>query len=258
MTYYYCSRGDNSYDLILMRLIDEVYTRHPYYGVRKMTAVLKRSGHEVNVKRIRRLYWKMGIEAVYPKPNLSKASRENKTYPYLLKGLSITKPDQVWAADITYIRLKNGFIYLAAIMDWYSRYVISFDFSTTLQSEFCVDALIEALKVGTPGVFNTDQGVQFTDIAFIAQLRNSNIRISMDGKGRASDNIFVERLWRTVKYECIYLNDYETVRDTIFDIGRYFIFYNTERPHQSLGYKTPAEVYFNGFFERKIDQAKSV
>jgi len=237
-----------------MRLIDKTYTDHPYYGVLKMTAVLRRIGHRINPKRIRRLYRLMGLEAVYPKPNLSKPSKENKVYPYLLRKLTINRPDQVWAADITYIRLTQGFIYLIAVIDWFSRYVLSFDFSTTLDSDFCVNALTEALKVATPQIFNTDQGVQFTSTAFISMLKYAGVQISMDGRGRVIDNIFVERLWRTVKYERVYLHDYQSVSEAVKDLGSYFMYYNTERPHQSLGYKTPAEVYFNGFFARKPDQ----
>jgi putative transposase len=235
-----------------MRLIDEEYTRHPFYGVPKMTAVLRRNGYQVNPKRIRRLYGLMGLEAIYPKPRLSKPSKEHKIYPYLLRGLTINRPDQVWAADITYIRMRHGFIYLVAVMDWYSRYVLSFDFSTTLDSDFCVNALHDALKAGTPEIFNTDQGAQFTSSAFIHELKSTGVKISMDGRGRVVDNIFVERLWRSVKYEKVYLNSYQTVAEAIEDIGSYFMFYNNERPHQTFQYRTPAEVYFEGFFGRKI------
>ena len=234
-----------------MRLIDKIYTEHPYYGVPKMTAVLRRIGHRVNPKRIRRLYRLMALEAVYPKPNLSKPSKEHKVYPYLLRALTINQPDQVWASDITFIRLKQGFIYLMVVMDWFSRYVISFEFSTTQDSDFCVHALTEALKVATPQIFNTDQGAQFTSHAFTSRLKHAGVRISMDGRGRATDNIFVERLWRTVKYERVFLHDYQSVTEAINDLESYFMYYNTERPHQSLGYKTPAEVYFDGFFARK-------
>jgi len=234
-----------------MNLIDEEYTRHPFYGVPKMTAVLKRKGHWVNPKRIRRLYHLMGLEAIYPKPRLSKPSKEHRIYPYLLRRLSINRPDQVWAADITYIRMKHGFIYLIAIMDWYSRYVLSFDFSITLDSDFCVNALQEALETGRPDIFNTDQGAQFTSHAFTQELKNADVKISMDGRGRVIDNIFVERLWRSLKYEKIYLSSYHTVSEAIEDIGRYFIYYNNERPHQTFQYRTPAEVYFEGFLDRE-------
>ena len=237
--------------MALMRLIDEKYTRYPFYGVEKMTAVLRRQGHTINPKRIRRLMRFMGLEAIYPKPNLSKASKEHKIYPYLLRGVSINRVDQVWSTDITYIRLNSGFIYLVAVIDWFSRYVLSYEFSTTLDKEFCIKALQGALKVAKPKIFNTDQGSQFTSDAFTGTLKEAGVTISMDGRGRALDNIFVERLWRTVKYERVYLHNYETVREAIQDIGEYFDFYNNERPHQSLDYQTPAEIYFNGFSQRK-------
>lgn len=249
--YYYQSCKDESYNLALMRLIDEEYTRYPFYGIEKMTAVLRRQGHTINPKRIRRLMRLMGLEAIYPKPNLSKASKEHKIYPYLLRGVSIGRVDQVWSTDITYIRLNSGFIYLVAVIDWFSRYVLSYEFSTTLDKDFCIKALRDALKVAKPKIFNTDQGSQFTSDAFTGTLKEAGVTISMDGRGRALDNIFVERLWRTVKYERVYLHNYETVREAIQDIGEYFDFYNNKRLHQSLDYQTPAEVYFNGFFERK-------
>jgi putative transposase len=235
-----------------MRLVDEEYTRYPFYGVERMTAVLQRKGHVVNPKRIRRLMRLMGIEALYPKPNLSKPGNGHKIYPYLLRGVNINRPDQVWSTDITYIRLNHGFIYLVAIMDWYSRYILSYEFSTTQDMDFCLKALREALKVATPEIFNSDQGSQFTSNAFTGMLREAGVAISMDGRGRALDNVFVERLWRSVKYERVYLHDYETVQEAMRDIGKYFAYYNSERPHQSLGYQTPAEVYFNGYFERKV------
>lgn len=234
-----------------MRLIDEEYTRYPIYGVEKMTAVLRRKGHTVNPKRIRRLMRLMGLEAIYPKPNLSKSSKKHKIYPYLLRGVSIDRVDQVWSTDITYIRLNSGFIYLVAVMDWFSRYVLSHEFSITLDKEFCIKALQNALKVATPEIFNTDQGSQFTSDAFTGILKDAGVKISMDGRGRALDNVFVERLWRTVKYERVYLHNYETVWEAMQDIGIYFNIYNNERPHQSLEYQTPAEVYLNGFFQRK-------
>jgi len=193
----------------------------------------------------------MGLEAIYPKPNLSKASKRHKIYPYLLRGVYIGRVDQVWSTDITYIRLKQGFIYLVAVIDWFSRYVLSYEFSTTLGKKFCIKALQDALKVAKPKIFNTDQGSQFTSDALTGTLKEAGVRISMDGRGRALDNIFVERLWRTVKYERVYLHNYETVREAIQDIEEYFDFYNNERPHQSLGYQTPAEIFFNSFFKRK-------
>jgi putative transposase len=235
-----------------MRLIDEEYTRHPFYGIERMTAVLRRQGHQVNPKRIRRLMRLMGLEALYPKPSLSKPAIGHKIYPYLLKGVRIDRADQVWSTDITYIRLSQGFIYLVAIMDWFSRYVLSYAFSTTLDKDFCLKALRHALKVATPEIFNSDQGSQFTSDAFTGMLREAGVAISMDGRGRALDNVFVERLWRNVKYERVYLHNYETVREAEQDIAEYFDFYNNERPHQSLKYQSPAEVYFDGFFERKV------
>jgi putative transposase len=234
-----------------MRLIDEEYTKYPIYGIEKMTAVLRRQGHSVNSKRIRRLTRLMGLEAIYPKPNLSKPIKEHKIYPYLLRRVSINRVDQVWSTDITYIRLNQGFIYLVAVIDWFSRYVLSYEVSTTLDTAFCIKALQDALKVATPEIFNTDQGSQFTSEVFTEILLNAGVNISMDGRGRALDNIFVERLWRSVKYERVYLHNYETVREAAQDIGEYFDIYNNKRPHQSLGYQTPTEVYFNGFFERK-------
>ena len=233
-----------------MRLIDEEYTQHPFYGVERMTAVLKRQGHTVNPKRIRRLMRLMGLEAIYPKPNLSKSLQEHKVYPYLLRNLAIDRADQVWSTDITYIRLAHGFVYLVAVMDWFSRYVLSHEFSTTLDKDFCIKALQNALDMSTPEIFNTDQGSQFTSEAFTGILKDSGIKISMDGRGRAADNIFVERLWRSVKYECVYLHNFETVQDAVLWIGRYFEFYNCERPHEALGYRTPLEVYFENFFRR--------
>jgi len=185
----------------------------------------------------------MGLEAIYPKPNLSKALQEHKVYPYLLGNVTINRADQVWSADITYIRMAHGFIYLVAVMDWFSRYVLSHEFSTTLDKDFCVKALQGALEVATPDIFNTDQGSQFTSDAFTGTLKEADIKISMDGRGRALDNVFVERLWRSVKYECVYLNNFDTVLEAREKINAYFDFYNHIRPHQSLGYQTPADIY---------------
>jgi putative transposase len=227
-----------------MRLIDEEYTRHPFYGSRRLAAWLNREGHNVNRKRIRRLMHLMGIEAIYQKPKLSKSLAEDRKYPYLLKGLAITRPDQVWSADITYIRMNGGFVYLTAIIDWFSRYVLTHELSISLESEFCVDSLEKAMDISCPEIFNTDQGVQFSSSAFTDFLKKKNVAISMDSRGRAFDNIFVERLWRSVKYEEVYLHDYETVKEIISGLKKYFRFYNNERPHQSLGYRTPHEVYF--------------
>ena len=226
-----------------MRQIDEEFTRHPFYGSRRIAAWLKRQGHDVNRKRVRRLMRKMGIEAIYPKLNLSKRAAEHRIYPYLLRGVGIKSPDQVWSSDITYIRMKHGFIYLVAVIDWYSRYVLSFEVSNTLDKDFCIKALKRALTVSTPEIFNTDQGSQFTSDEFTGILIESGIAVSMDGRGRALDNVFVERLWRSVKYEEVYLYDYEYVRDSVRRLREYFQFYNMERPHQALEYKTPNEVY---------------
>lgn len=242
--YYYEPVGESPLNLYLMNLIDEQYTRTPFYGVNKMTAWLIRQGYTVNPKRIRRLMRKMGLEAIYPKPRLSLSTSENKKYPYLLRDLEIERPDQVWCADITYIRMRQGFLYLMAIMDWYSRYVLAWRLSNTLDTGFCLDALNAALVISQPEIFNTDQGVQFTSAEFTKRLQEAEIRISMDGRGRVFDNIFVERLWRTVKYEEVYIHSYEGVHDTLSNLERYFRFYNTERIHESLGYMTPHEVYF--------------
>jgi putative transposase len=227
-----------------MRLIDEQYTKTPFYGVRRITTALRRLGCLINHKRIARLMRIMGLEAIYPKPRLSKACKENKKYPYLLRGLSIVRPNQVWSTDITYIRLHSGFAYLAAIMDWFSRYVVSWVLSNTLDTFFCVDMLEKALNVNRPEIFNSDQGSQFTSSDFTCILENNGIKISMDGRGRVYDNIFVERLWRTVKYEEVYLKDYSNMHEAKISLGQYFDFYNNERPHQSLGNRTPEEVYY--------------
>ncbi len=227
-----------------MKLIDRQYLATPFYGARKIAVVLKKqSGLTVNRKRVRRLMKFMGIRAVYRRPRTSKPAPEHEVYPYLLRDLKITRPNQVWAADITYIPMSRGFLYLVAIIDWYSRYVISWRLSNTLDADFCVATLEEALSRGTPEIFNTDQGSQFTGEAFTRLLKEHNVRISMDGKGSYNDNLFIERLWRTVKYEEMYLKAYEDGREARISLGEYFRFYNTSRPHQSLGYRTPAEVY---------------
>lgn len=231
-------------DQIMMKLIDEEYTRHPFYGARRTGLFLRSKGYSVGRKHVGTLMRKMGIGAVYPKHNLSKSKPGHKIYPYLLRGLDITKPNQVWCADITYIRMNKGFAYLVAIMDFYSRKVLSWRLSNTLEVDFCAEALEEAfLRYGKPEIFNTDQGSQFTSERFISELVDKNILISMDGRGRAYDNIFIERLWRTVKYEDIYLKGYANIKETREGLEEYFKFYNEERPHQSLNYKTPAETY---------------
>ena len=240
---YYKPAEVDTETLFLMKLIDEEYTRHPFYGTRRMSAYLRNNGHNVNRKRVQRLYCLMGLEAVYPKPKLSKRNLQHKLYPYLLRGVKINRCNQVWSADITYIRLKNGFVYLIAIMDWYSRYVIDWQLSTTLDADFCEEVLARALTKGRCEIFNTDQGSQFTSEGFTKLLLDHGIQISMDGKGRALDNIFVERLWRSVKYEIVYPSQWETVQDARVGLKRYFEFYNFERPHQSLNYKTPWDFY---------------
>ena len=242
---YYRPRGPSQKDLAMMKLIDQQYLTTPFYGSRRMTVWLGREGHSVNRKRVRRLMRTMGLQAIYRRPRTSHPAPGHKVYPYLLGGMEITRPNQVWAADITYIPMVRGFLYLMVIMDWYTRYVVAWRLSNTLDADFCVEALEEALGKGRPEVFNTDQGSQFTSESFTGLLERHGVRISMDGKGRYTDNIFVERLWRTVKYEEVYLKAYSNGREAKADLDAYFLFYNTQRPHQALGYRTPAEV-FNG------------
>jgi len=240
---YYQPKGIAEEDLVHMKLIDRQYLATPFYGARKIAACLKSRGHLVNRKRVRRLMRLMGLKAIYRRPRTSKPAPGHKTYPYLLGGMKITRPNQVWAADITYIPMARGFLYLVTIIDWYSRYVLSWRLSNTLDAGFCVEALEEALRKGKPEIFNTDQGAQFTSETFTGLLAKHGIRISMDGKGSYSDNLFIERLWRSVKYEEVYLKAYQDGRDARIGLGDYFRFYNTERPHQALGYRTPAEVF---------------
>jgi putative transposase len=229
-----------------MRLIDLKYLKSPFYGSRKMTAWLKQSGYGVNRKRIIRLMNVMGIHCIYPgkKRNTTHTNPDHQVFPYLLKDLSIRGANHVWCTDITYIPMAKGFIYLVAIMDWYSRYVISWEVSTTLEKEFCIRALQRALSMSQPLIFNSDQGSQFTSPCFYQLLLDRQIAVSMDGRGRAFDNIFIERLWRSVKYEEVYLKGYDNVSEAVSGLGRYFNFYNNERHHQALGYKKPAEIYF--------------
>jgi len=234
----------DSYDDFLIKLIDEIYTALPFYGSRKIVETLQKMGHDAGRKRVRRLITSMGIEAIYPKTNLSKPHPEHLIYPYLLRNVPIDRIDQAWGSDITYIRLAKGFAYLVAIMDWYSRYVISWELSTSLEADFCVRTLERALYFGKPEIFNTDQGSQFTSKDFTDILLNESINISMDGRGRCMDNIFTERLWRSLKYENVYPNDYQTVKEARTGIGEYFKLYNNIRLHQSLGYMTPYEVYY--------------
>lgn len=226
-----------------MRLLDEQYTQTPYYGVLRMTAWLQRQGYAVNEKRVRRLLRTMGLMAIYPGPKTSQPALAHRIYPYLLRGVAITRPNFVWSTDITYIRLAHGFVYLVAIMDWFSRYVLAWRLSNSLETHFCVEALDHALASTAPEIFNTDQGAQFTSLEFTSRLDEKGVRISMDGRGRALDNVFVERLWRSVKWEEVYLHSYQSVHDAWQGLQRYFVHYNHERPHQALGYLTPAEVY---------------
>ena len=243
-TFYYTPAEESDLNLHLMRLIDTYYTKAPFYGYRKMAVRLGKRGYAVNHKRVARLMQNMGLQAVYPRPRTSIPDQQHKKYPYLLRGLDITRPNQVWAADITYVPMPLGFMYLVAIMDWFSRFVVAWELSNTLDGAFCLDALRFALRHGQPEIFNTDQGVQFTARDFTGELETAGIRISMDGRGRVFDNIFVERLWRTVKYEDIYIKEYVTVPDLAAGLDDYFQLYNYERPHQSLGYSVPADVHF--------------
>ena len=242
-SYYYEPATETAENLLLMGLIDREYTAHPFYGSRRMVTWLQGEGHEVNRKRVQRLMRLMGLEAVYPKPRLSIGGTGHKVYPYLLRDVAIQRVNQVWSTDITYLPLPKGFLYLTAVIDWYSRYVLSWRLSNTLDVEFCIEALEEALRRGCPEVFNSDQGVQFTSSSFTSRLEAAGAKVSMDGKGRCLDNVFVERLWRTVKYEEVYLWRHETVPALQAGLTRYFAFYNRERRHQSLANRTPAEVF---------------
>ena len=245
-TYYHAGVGESAENLQLMRLIDEQYLHTPFYGSRGMTQWLIRQGHDVNRKRVQRLMRVMGLEAIYPRRRTSVPCPEHRIYPYLLRNVSIERPNQVWSADITYVPLRRGFMYLVAVLDWHSRYVLSWELSNTLDSSFCVAALEAALESQRPEIFNTDQGAQFTSRAFTGLLEASDVAISMDGRGRALDNVFIERLWRTVKYEWLYLHGYCSVSELHEGLISYFGFYNSGRPHQALGYRTPKEVYFEG------------
>jgi putative transposase len=233
----------SAFTLQLMRLLDEQYTKTPFYGWPRMTAHLRRLGLPVNHTRVQRVMRTMGLQAMYPKPRTSTAAKDHKIYPYLLGAVALSRPNQVWSTDITYVRMAKGFMYLVAIIDWWSRYVLAWQLSNTLDVAFCLEALDMALVQGCPEIFNTDQGVQFTSLAFTSRLERAGVAISMDGRGRALDNIFVERLWRSVTYEDMYLKDYATVPALAQGLERYFQFYNHDRPHQSLAYRTPAEVH---------------
>lgn len=243
-SWYYVPHTASDENLQLMRLIDEQYTRAPFYGWPRMTAHLREQcGWRVNHKRVQRLMQSMGLQAIYPKPRTTRRGAGHRIYPYLLRGLRITRPNQVWSADITYLPMLHGFMFLVAILDWFSRYVVTWQLSNTLDGQFCQEALQISLQHGLPDIFNTDQGVQFTATEFTQTLEQAGIRISMDGRGRALDNIFVERLWRTVKYENVYLMEYATGPELNAGLTAYFQFYNYERLHQSLGYRTPASLY---------------
>jgi len=242
-SYYYTPGEETAENLDIMGRLDRLYVKWPFLGSRKLAELLGREGVEVNRKRVQRLMRLMGLEAICPKRHLSANGAKHRVFPYLLRGLEIVRPDQVWAADITYIPMRHGFLYLVAILDWYSRYVVTWRLSNSLETAFCREALKEALRAGSPDIFNTDQGVQFTSDEFTQVLLDAGVQVSMDGKGRVFDNIFTERLWRSVKYEEVYLKAYEDGWETEKSLGRYFGFYNTRRPHQALNYRTPEEVY---------------
>ncbi len=255
-SWYYRPKGESDLNLNLMRLIDKQYMLIPFYGRPKMTVWLRRLGFKVNHKRVERLMSLMGLYAAQPRANTSRKHPEHKVYPYLLRGVKIDRPNQVWSTDITYIRLARGFLYLVAILDWYSRFVLAWRLSNTLDTHFCVEALEAALSISQPEIFNTDQGAQFTSLRFTGILEDRNIRISMDGRGRVFDNIFVERLWRSVKYEEVYLKDYQTPAEAYHGLASYFEFYNTERLHQALNYGTPQEAYQSGTGKRYSENAE--
>ena len=245
-TLYYEPATETTENLHLMRLLDEHYLKMPFYGSRRMTAWLQAEGHAVNRKRVQRLMGIMGLEGLMPRRSISRAAKGHRVFPYLLRGVAITHPDHVWSTDITYIPLRGGFVYLTAIMDWYSRYVLAWRLSNRLDGAFCVEALDAALAGGQPAIFNTDQGSQFTSDAFVGRLLDRAVAVSMDGRGRGLDNVFIERLWRSLKYEDIYLKDYATVDELYEGLLRYFELYNHERLHQSLDYQTPYRVYHWG------------
>jgi putative transposase len=245
-SYYLPPAVESEENLRLMRLIDQQYLQTPFYGSRRMAAWLERAGEEVNRKRVQRLMRLMGLEALHPRPRTTVAAADARVYPYLLRDRELTRVDEVWSSDITYVPMKHGFMYLTAVIDWFSRYVLSWRLSNTLEGRFCLEALDEALSLGRPEIFNTDQGSQFTSREYTDRLEEAGIAVSRDGRGRALDNVFVERLWRSVKYEDIYIKDYERVAELEAGLTAYFRFYDEERPHQSLGYRTPAKVYREG------------
>lgn len=240
---YYVPRGPSREDLQIKHAIDRIFTQHPFYGSRRIGAVLRRQGVIVNRKAVQRHMREMGLQAIYPGPNLSRRNHDHKVFPYLLRNIVIDSPDLVWGTDITYIRLVRGWMYLAAIMDWYSRYIVSWELSDSLDTDFVVNALQRALETAKPGIINSDQGSQYTSADYVETVLAAGVRISMDGRGRAIDNVFTERFWRSLKYEEVYLNEYYTPREARQGVDRYVNFYNNERPHQSLGDRTPAEVY---------------
>ena len=253
---YYRPMEASSYELELMTLIDRQYLRTPFYGSRRMTAWLQTQGHMVNRKRVQRLMQLMGLEAIYQRPRTSRPAPEHRIYPYLLRGLVIERVNQVWAADITYIPMARGFLYLVVVMDWVSRYVLAWRLSNLLDASFCIEALEEALSQGRPEIFNTDQGSQFTDDDFTGMLCTHGVAISMDGRGRFSDNIFVERLWRSLKYEEVYLRAYESVAEARQRIAAYFKFYNNDRLHQALGYRAPRQVFEEAMQFAKLQRGR--
>jgi putative transposase len=249
---YYEPAGPSQETLDLLKAIDKLFTDAPFLGARRLKEMLQHQGYNVSRRRVRRLMRVLGIEAIYPRPKTTIRNPEHKVFPYLLRGLTIDRPDQVWATDVTYIPMHKGFVYLIAIMDWYSRYVLSWELSNSLDTTFCVEALKSALTLSRPEIFNTDQGSQFTAEDFQKPLKEAGIRISMDGRGRWMDNVFVERLWRSIKYEEVYLHAYESIKEARTSIGRWFNFYNYQRPHQSLDYKTPYEIYESGSQSRLV------
>jgi putative transposase len=255
---YYQPAPVSAEDLELMAFLDRQYLKTPFYGSRKMTAWLRAQGYQVNRKRVRRLMQVMGLQAIYRRPNTSKPAPDHRVYPYLLRGLEINRVNQVWTADITYIPMARGFLYLVAIMDWHSRYVLAWRLSNTMEVGFCLEALAEALSKGRSEIFNTDQGSQFTSDAFTSVLLEQGIQVSMDGKGRYTDNIFVERLWRSIKYEEVYLKAYQNGTEARAGIGAYLDFYNQERPHQALGYQTPRQVFQEGLQNRCLQEQEVV
>jgi len=240
---YYTNKIVDETTLSLMRVVDEIYTKYPFFGTRKMVSYLQLQGYTVGRTLVRNIYKKLGLHALCPGPHISRPCPEHKIYPYLLRGVTVVANNQVWSSDITYLRLRKGFAYLMAIIDWYSRYVLDWELSISLEADFCIETLSRVLGKGVCEIFNTDQGSQFTSQEFTGLLVNNNIRISMDGKGRALDNVFVERLWRSVKYEKIYLQEWNTVNEVRQAVKEYFRFYNNDRPHQSLDGKTPASIY---------------